>query len=178
MAHGLECLAACGSVCRAIQLICRAVVSNYSSYEWTANPRIDILFNGVYVSSGAYVAPTFSFSGSAPYPATTGDVVVTALAVGPWANGKAPGQSNAATVSYPTEPCVQPAFGRFTGGGSQVRVGDVRVTRGLTIHCDLLLSNSLEVNWGGNKFHMTEHLTTVACTDDELISQFPPEAPL
>jgi len=25
---------------------------------------------------------------------------------------------------------------------------------------------------------MTEHLTTVACTDDEAIDQFPPEAPL
>ena len=42
------------------------------------------------------------------------------------------------------------ANGRFTGGGHQVRVGDARVTRGLTIHCDLLLSNNLEVNWGGN----------------------------
>ena len=31
------------------------------------------------------------------------------------------------------------AGGRFTGGGHQLRVGDARVTRGLTIHCDLLL---------------------------------------
>jgi hypothetical protein len=68
--------------------------------------------------------------------------------------------------------------GRFTGGGHQIRVGDVRVTRGLTIHCDLLLSNNLEVNWGGNQFHMTEHLTTVECSDDPLINQAPPPAPL
>ena len=59
-----------------------------------------------------------------------------------------------------------------------MRVGDARVTRGLTIHCDLLLSNNLEVNWGGNQFHMTEHLTTVACTDDPAIIQAPPPAPL
>lgn len=70
--------------------------------------------------------------------------------------------------------------GRFTGGGNQIRLADnVRVSRGLTIHCDLLLSNNLEVNWGqGDNFHMTEHLTTVACTDDPAITQAPPPAPL
>ena len=83
-------------------------------------------------------------------------------------------------VTIPTEPCVPPdlSTGRFTGGGHQLRVGEARVTRGLTIHCDLLLSNNLEVNWGGNQFHMTEHLTTVECTDDPNISQAPPPAPL
>jgi len=70
------------------------------------------------------------------------------------------------------------ANGRFTGGGHQVRIGEARVTRGLTIHCDLLLSNNLEVNWGGNQFHMTEHLTTVECSDDPNIIQAPPPAPL
>jgi hypothetical protein len=74
--------------------------------------------------------------------------------------------------------CGEIGTGRFTGGGNQVRVGEARVTRGLTIHCDLLLSNNLEVNWGGNKFHMTEHLTTVECSDDPSIIQFPPAAPL
>lgn len=58
-------------------------------------------------------------------------------------------------------------------------VGNVKVTRGLTIHCDLLLSNNLEVNWpGGNNFHMTEHVTTVECSDDPNIHQAPPNAPL
>jgi len=70
------------------------------------------------------------------------------------------------------------ANGRFTGGGHQLRVGAARVTRGLTIHCDLLLSNNLEVNRGGNQFHMTEHLTTVECSDDPAIDQTPPPAPL
>jgi hypothetical protein len=73
---------------------------------------------------------------------------------------------------------VQGAVGRFTGGGHQISVGGVRITRGLTIHCDLLLSNNLEVNWNGNQFHMLEHITTVACTDDPDIIQFPPAAPL
>lgn len=79
-----------------------------------------------------------------------------------------------------TAQTTAPGDGRFTGGGSQIRLIDnVRVTRGLTIHCDLLLSNNLEVNWGsGNKFHMDEHLATVACTDDPAITQAPPAAPL
>jgi hypothetical protein len=70
------------------------------------------------------------------------------------------------------------ANGRFTGGGHQIRVDGVRVTRGLTIHCDLLLSNNLEINWNGNQFHTTEHLTTVECSDDPDIIQDPPPAPL
>ena len=52
------------------------------------------------------------------------------------------------------------------------------MTRGLTIHCDLLLSNNLQINWQGNHFHMTEHMTTVVCSDDPDIVQAPPPAPL
>lgn len=82
-----------------------------------------------------------------------------------------------AALSLPVE-IEEPGTGRFTGGGNQIRVDGVRVTRGLTIHCDLLLSNNLEVNWQGNSFHMTEHLVTVSCTDDPDIIQAPPPAPL
>jgi hypothetical protein len=160
------------------------LVINYVSTSWLTtgssaggNSQIDILFNGVKVDQGAYVAPTFSFSGSAPAPVGT-SAIVTALAVSAWDNANEGGQSQSVTVTYPTEPCVQPGIGRFTGGGFQVRVGDARVTRGLSIHCDLLLSNNLEVNWGGNKFHMTEHLETVECSDDPAIVQAPPPAPL
>jgi len=67
--------------------------------------------------------------------------------------------------------------GRFTGG-FVLRSGGARITGGLTIHCDLLLSNNLEVNWPDNRFHMTEHLTTVECSDDPNITQAPPNAPL
>lgn len=146
------------------------------------NPQIDIkLDNGPTVATGAYTAPTYSFSGSIPVPAgkVAGDVIeVSAWAVGAWGNGEPGGQSNWYDVVVP-EPCkVDLSTGRFTGGGHQIRVGEARVTRGLTIHCDLLLSNNLEVNWGGNQFHMTEHLTTVECSDSPDIVQFPPAAPL
>lgn len=73
---------------------------------------------------------------------------------------------------------IESGTGRFTGGGTQTVVGVAKVSRGLTIHCDRLLSNNLEVTWGGNSFHMTDHLTTVACTDDPNIDQNPPKAPL
>ncbi len=73
---------------------------------------------------------------------------------------------------------VESGTGRFTGGGTQTVVGGASVSRGLTIHCDRLLSNNLQVNWGRNSFHMTDHLTTVACTDDPNIDQNPPKAPL
>jgi hypothetical protein len=80
-------------------------------------------------------------------------------------------------TAAPPPPPPAPGTGRFTGGGSTV-VGNVRISNGLTIHCDRLLSNNLEVNWDGNRFHMEEHLTTVACTDDPAIDQRPPAAPI
>jgi len=163
------------------------LVIEYTSTAWLpANPtipkrtnsQIDILVNNVVVASGAYSSPLFSFSGSTPAPSGT-SASVTALAVAAWGNGFPGGQSTSVTVTYPTEPCTAPSLGRFTGGGHQIRITDqVKVTRGLTIHCDLLLSNNLQINWLGNKFHMTEHLETVSCTDDPNIIQAPPPAPL
>lgn len=171
-----------------------AAVIQYTSTAWAGwgsdptndptreNPQIDIAFDGVVVGTGAFVAPTYSFSGSAAVPAgkSAGDTVyVTTTAVGMWGGSSGGGQVVAIVVTIPELDCgVVEEWGRFTGGGSQVRVGEARVTRGLTIHCDLLLSNNLEVNWGGKQFHMTEHLTTVACTDDPAIIQAPPPAPL
>lgn len=159
----------------------------YTTTSWSPaavageNPQIDILFNNVVVDSGDYSFATGnSFSGSALAPLGSGpgdSVTVTALAVATWGDGVAGGQSASTSVTLPAE-CGQTGLGRFTGGGHQIRIDGVRVTRGLTIHCDLLLSNNLEVNWGGNRFHMTEHLTTVACTDDPNIIQAPPAAPL
>jgi hypothetical protein len=167
------------------------VIINFTSTAWPgngpdptndpsrANPHIDITLDGVVVTSGAYVAPSYSFSGSFTLTGKSpGDVVeVAAVAVGTWGNGE-PGGNIVNWVDVTVPECGAVENGRFTGGGNQVRVGDVRVTRGLTIHCDLLLSNNLEVNWGGNRFHMTEHLTTVECSDDPDIIQFPPAAPL
>lgn len=146
-----------------------------------ANAQIDIRLDLVAVTSGAFTAPSYSFSGSLPLPAgkAAGDVIeVSAYAAGTWGNGAPGGTSNWVDLVVP-EPCkIDLSTGRFTGGGHQVRVGEARVTRGLTIHCDKLLSNNLEVNWGGNQFHMTEHVETVECSDSPDIVQFPPAAPL
>jgi len=162
---------------------------NYTSTSWRtngeasgANSRIDILLNGVVVASGAYTdANGYSFSGTLPAPsnAQSGDsVVMMALAVDDWGSGYPGGQSESTTVTIP-EDCIDlEGTGRFTGGGRQIRGDGLRITRGLTIHCDLLLSNNLQVNWPGNRFHMTEHMTTVTCSDDPLIMQEPPDAPL
>ena len=164
---------------------------NYTSTAWPgegsdptndpsrANPQIDIKLDGALVTSGAYTAPNYSFSGSFNVTGhAAGDVIeVAAVAVGTWGNGE-PGGNVLSWVDLTVPECGTIDNGRFTGGGSQVRVGDARVTRGLTIHCDLKLSNNLEVNWGGNKFHMTEHITTVECSDDPNIIQAPPDAPL
>jgi hypothetical protein len=129
------------------------------------------------VDSGAFLDPNYELGGSSVPPVDASQVVVTAVAVGTWGNGTGGGQSASTTVLL-TEECEQPGLGRFTGGGHQLRVDGVRVTRGLTIHCDLLLSNNLEVNWQGNSFHMTEHLATVKCSDSPDIIQAPPDAPL
>ena len=160
------------------------LILHYTATSWlttgepgSGNSRVVIGVNGVLVDEGAFAAPSYSFSGSIPAPDGTSAVVI-AAAVADWDNGQAGGQSTSITVQYPTDACPLPVNGRFTGGGHQVRVGEARVTRGLTVHCDLLLSNNLEVNWQGNSFHMTDHLETVACTDDPLIYQFPPDAPL
>jgi hypothetical protein len=163
---------------------------DYTSTSWRtvpgtdsgANSHIDILMSGVVVASGAYTeANGYSFSGTLPAPsnAQSGDtVVMMALAVGDWGSGYHGGQSESTTVTIP-EDCIDlEGTGRFTGGGRQIRGDGMRITRGLTIHCDLLLSNNLQVNWPGNRFHMTEHMTTVSCTDDPLIMQEPPDAPL
>lgn len=162
------------------------LVIEYTATAWASpnpakrtNPQVDILVNSVKVDQGAFASPDFQFSGSTDAPPGT-SATVTALAVANWGDNFAGGQSSSVTVTYPTEACAQPALGRFTGGGRQLRLSDgLKVTRGLTIHCDLLLSNNLEVNWPtGNKFHMEEHLVTTACTDDPAIIQQPPPAPL
>ncbi len=168
----------------------------YTSTAWTpadgdptddlrrANSQVDIALQNVVVDSGAYVAPSYSFSGSIPLPdgAQVGQLLLmSATAVADWGGGAPGGSGKSIWVEVPELDCEPPVVegeGRFTGGGHQIRVDGVRVTRGLTIHCDLLLSNNLEINWSGNQFHMLEHLTTVACTDDPDIIQAPPPAPL
>ncbi|MGE5836237.1 MAG: hypothetical protein ACM4AI_17315 [Acidobacteriota bacterium] len=73
--------------------------------------------------------------------------------------------------------------GRFTGGGQIELANGVTVSNGLTLHCDLILSNNLEVNWKDangvqHQFHLEDHLQTIECSDHNNIDQNPPPAPL
>jgi hypothetical protein len=70
------------------------------------------------------------------------------------------------------------ANGRMTGGGRQIDVGGVTLTRGFTVHCDITLSNNIELNWAGYRWHLDKPIDTAQCFDDPAIDQRPPNAPL
>ncbi len=67
--------------------------------------------------------------------------------------------------------------GRMTGGGRQITVAGVSVTRGFTIHCDIVLSNNVQVNWQGTQWHLDKPLDAAECIDDPTIAPEPPPAP-
>jgi hypothetical protein len=79
----------------------------------------------------------------------------------------------------------EPGLGRITGGGGWIGMtadngDDVRVTHGFTLHCDIELSNNLEINWPGNKWHIEKEFFEAGypiCTDDPNINPEPPPAP-
>jgi hypothetical protein len=177
-AHGLNITASAACVSDGSAVINYTVTSTSPLAEGSHN-NIVVTLNGVEVGTGVFaVASGNSFSGSVDAPNAL-SVSVGATAVGSWVDGATGGQSASVSVSIPTDCSVEtPGIGRFTGGGHQIEVGIGKVTRGLTIHCDLLLSNNLEINWGGNHFHMLEHLETIQCSDDPAIEQRPPVAPI
>jgi hypothetical protein len=178
-------------------------VIDFTAVSWSsASPegshsKIDISVNGVVVQTGVFsggTIPPNTFSGTIdPAPSGT-SATVTATAVGPWNDGLFGGETASVTVNIPQD-CAPPSVeGRFTGGGFQIVLttgaeriangalkqveGGIKITRGFTIHCDLLLSNNLEINWEGNHFHMLEHTLTTECSDDPDITQKPPRAPV
>ncbi|WP_206607868.1 hypothetical protein [Ferruginivarius sediminum] len=63
--------------------------------------------------------------------------------------------------------------GRITGGGSNITVDGLRITKGLQLHCDLRNPNNFQINWPGAAFHL-EALTVANCTEDPDIIQQPP----
>lgn len=66
--------------------------------------------------------------------------------------------------------------GRMTGGGSVFATDGVRVTHGFELHCDPSVEpNRLQVNWGGNRFHL-QSLTSASCSDDPDIDEGHPVA--
>lgn len=169
-------------------------VDNVATISFTANetffafsnPSIGIFFNDINgignpVTTGVFNSSNgFTFSGQAPAPPFTTSVTVTAIALAPWTDNFPGGQSSTVTVDISTLNCAPPQSGRFTGGGKDVQTGGVTVTQGLTLHCDLILSNNFEINWkddaGTHQFHLLNH-TFADCT--EIVgNQPPPAAPL
>ena len=72
-------------------------------------------------------------------------------------------------------PLLASVQGRMTGGGSVGMLEDnpgFRITHGFELNCNASKSpNSLEVNWGGHRFHL-ESLTSNSC-----VAQPPDPAP-
>lgn len=67
--------------------------------------------------------------------------------------------------------------GRMTGGG-KIKDGRIKVKAALTLHCDITLSNNLQVNWSGkNKWHLQKPITSATCINDPDVEPVPPAAP-
>lgn len=117
-----------------------------------------------------------SFTISVDIPRKSDVLTVRALSIDNLSTGLQPASFAWLAAGFAVEPEVPSgACGRMTGGGSVFTVDDIRVTRGFEIHCDLREPNNIEVNWPGNRFHMTE-LTSAVCTDSPAIDQTPPKS--
>jgi hypothetical protein len=105
--------------------------------------------------------------------------VTTTIESGPTVTGSVTEGKIGWIFIYHNIPTLQdPTPGRMTGGGNQIRIDGVRITRGLTLHCDITLSNNLEVNWtGGNKWHLDKPITSATCLDLPEFNPVPPPAP-
>jgi hypothetical protein len=70
---------------------------------------------------------------------------------------------------------------RITGGGWRVAGSekeDIRSSGGFTLHCDIKLSNNLQINWGnGQKWHINKVVDAAFCKDDPAYTPGPPVAP-
>jgi hypothetical protein len=66
----------------------------------------------------------------------------------------------------------------MTGGGSILPGNPQRVTHGFTLHCDRTVRpNRLQVNWGGNNWHLEKGtLIYATCSNDPAIAPEPPTA--
>jgi hypothetical protein len=80
------------------------------------------------------------------------------------------------TTSFTTDENLE---GRMTGGGVKATGdnGEI-VTFGLTLHCDILLSNNLEVNWQGHQWHIAKPIVSSKCSNEPNIAPPPPVSPI
>ena len=67
--------------------------------------------------------------------------------------------------------------GRMTGGGSLDLPNQKKpLSVSLTIHCDLKLSNNIQINWGDNTWHLAKPITEAMCA--YVRDPRPPAAPI
>jgi hypothetical protein len=77
-----------------------------------------------------------------------------------------------------TEFTTNPLQGRMTGGGVKATDDDGDpVTFGVEIHCDITLSNNIEINWPGHKWHLTKPILTSDCENQDNDAP-PPASPI
>ncbi len=107
------------------------------------------------------------------YTPESGDIL--AIVASPLPNGTDSGVS-CSLIEFEI-PSITPDLScRWTGGGTIGTMRNPRVTHGFELHCDVeQLPNNLEVNWGGDHFHL-DVLTQVECSDDPSIDPRPPRA--
>ena len=115
-------------------------------------------------------------------PAAVSSITVQAFSVDRLATGQNPASFHWISAGLAVTPTPPPeiAQGRMTGGG-KIRDNGVVVKTSFTVHCDITLSNNIQINWkdqGNNRWHLTKPITSAICTDDPEISQPPPAAPL
>jgi hypothetical protein len=148
-----------GSIVQSVTISSLQLGDNYSAWWSTDGVSYTLLSNG---TGSAATLPTITV----PVPSTAKYLRFDA------AGGNYLVQS--LTVQTST---TLPASGRMTGGGSNIDVGIGRITKGLTIHCDITLSNNIEINWPGHKWHLDKPIDTAECILDPLYHQPPPAAP-
>jgi hypothetical protein len=164
-----------------------APVISFTATSWNpggiggSNGEIDILFDGVKVFSGAFTPSSGQFTGQIQAPSATNKVIVEGVAIDNWDDGFLASDTPIAsdTVNVPSN-CA-PGTGRFTGGGKQVIVSGVTLTKGFEVDCDLQdPSENLEINWsdasgGSHHFHM-ETFDSAVCTLNG--NPAPPKSPI
>lgn len=82
---------------------------------------------------------------------------------------------------YCNPPAPSPVSARITGGGWRVTGSngeEIRSSGGFTLHCDIALSNNLQISWGkGEKWHIDKVVDAAFCKDDPEFTPGPPVAP-
>lgn len=108
--------------------------------------------------------------GGTPQPGPSGNGNSVTVTIG------GPGIPGALVVFTNTPiPEPPPVDGRMTGGGFSA--GVIKATGGFTLHCDITLSNNLEINWNKNKWHLDKPITKATCIDDPAYDPTAPVAP-